>query len=29
VKIRSPMSIQPKIDAAFGIGTLRQPWLAG
>jgi hypothetical protein len=29
VKIGSPMSIQLKIDSAFGIGTRRQPWLAG
>jgi hypothetical protein len=29
VKIGSPMSIQLKIDAAFGIGTRRHPWLAG
>ena len=28
VKIESPMSIQLKIDRAFGIGTRRQPWLA-
>jgi hypothetical protein len=29
VKIGSPMSIQLKIASAFGIGTLRHPWLAG
>ena len=29
VKIGSPMSIQLKIDQALGIGTRRQPWLAG